>query len=98
MYRKLPIHAALLSGVLLAVLATAQWQGADDDFFCGCEPSLVLDTSLPLSHPSNRCALKPQSQVSWRSWLTGKSSSYQFHYLDLLELLSRDVDDARQGS
>ena len=28
-------------------------------------------------------------QVSWMSWLTGRSSSYRFHYLDLLELLSR---------
>lgn len=28
-------------------------------------------------------------QVSWVSWLTGRSSSYRFHFLDLLELLSR---------
>ena len=33
-------------------------------------------------------ALEAQ-QVSWGAWLTGRSSSYRFHFLDLLELLSR---------
>ncbi len=28
-------------------------------------------------------------QVSWLAWLTGRSTSYRFHFLDLLELLSR---------
>lgn len=28
-------------------------------------------------------------EVSWSSWLTGRSTSYRLHYLDLLELLSR---------
>lgn len=31
---------------------------------------------------------------SWMAWLTGNSRSSQFHYLDLLELLSRDSNKA----
>lgn len=34
-----------------------------------------------------QCALAPQT--SWLSWFTGQSSSAQFHFIDLLELLSR---------
>ncbi|GGW78808.1 hypothetical protein GCM10007391_09300 [Alteromonas halophila] len=30
--------------------------------------------------------------VSWYSWLAGKSVSYQFHFLDLLELLYSNDD------
>ena len=39
----------------------------------------------------NRVAnvLDEAEQVSWVSWLTGRSTSYRFHFLDLLELLSR---------
>jgi hypothetical protein len=33
------------------------------------------------------CALAPQT--SWMSWFSGQSSSAQFHFIDLLELLSR---------
>lgn len=33
--------------------------------------------------------LDEAEQVSWVSWLTGRSTSYRFHFLDLLELLSR---------
>lgn len=34
-----------------------------------------------------QCALAPQT--SWMSWFSGKSSSAQFHFIDLLELISR---------
>lgn len=36
---------------------------------------------------SVHCALAPQT--SWLSWFRGQSSSVQFHFIDLLELLSR---------
>lgn len=29
------------------------------------------------------------AELNWVSWLTGRSSSYPFHFLDLLELLFR---------
>lgn len=35
------------------------------------------------------------TEVSWYSWLAGKSASYQFHFLDLLELLYKS--DNRQS-
>ena len=34
-----------------------------------------------------QCELAPQT--SWLSWFSGQSSSAQFHFIDLLELLSR---------
>ncbi|RVU40357.1 hypothetical protein EOE67_07110 [Rheinheimera riviphila] len=34
-----------------------------------------------------KCALAPQT--SWASWFSGQSSSAQFHFIDLLELISR---------
>lgn len=34
------------------------------------------------------------NEVSWLAWLTSKSTSNQFHFLDLLELLSQfNADD-----
>ena len=36
---------------------------------------------------SVQCTLAPQT--SWLSWFSGQSSSAQFHFIDLLELLSR---------
>lgn len=55
--------------------------------------SAQLDTSLPLSHPQNRCASGAQQDVSWASWLSGSGQGIQFHFLDLLELLSRSSDN-----
>ena len=42
--------------------------------------------------PSGNCQAKAANQ-SWFSWLTGKSRSSQFHYLDLLELLESNRSD-----
>ncbi|MBT0586101.1 hypothetical protein [Alteromonas oceanisediminis] len=36
------------------------------------------------------CVQKLSEQVSWSDWLVGKSTNYQFHFLDLLELLYSD--------
>lgn len=38
-----------------------------------------------------------EDDSSWFSWLTGDSRSAQFHYLDLLELLTRS-DDTKKPS
>tara|TARA_B100000700_G_scaffold161964_1_gene179324 strand:+ start:8158 stop:8469 length:312 start_codon:yes stop_codon:yes gene_type:complete len=43
-------------------------------------------------------ACNHQAQQSWFAWLTGDSRSAQFHYLDLLELLTRDDNKSRQFS
>lgn len=48
----------------------------------GSKPSDCLENRM------NK-VLEEAEQVSWVSWLTGRSTSYRFHFLDLLELLSR---------
>ncbi len=58
--------------------------------FCGDTEFTVIDRELPVSHPANKCANVGQAEgVSWSEWFAGRSSSYQFHFIDLLELLSR---------
>jgi hypothetical protein len=32
---------------------------------------------------------EPVTEMSWYAWVTGKTLSVDFHFLDLLELLSR---------
>jgi hypothetical protein len=84
-----------LTGVTITSLATVALlsisQGALDDrnVFCGNLENVVFDHELPVSHPVNRCAANQSQGVSWSEWFTGRSSSYQFHFIDLLELLSR---------
>jgi hypothetical protein len=74
----------------VAMLSVSQVSSDDSNVFCGYIESAVLDRELPVSHPINKCAADHQSQgVSWSQWFTGRSSSYQFHFIDLLELLSR---------
>ncbi|MBQ4799449.1 hypothetical protein J8L73_09970 [Pseudoalteromonas sp. MMG006] len=43
------------------------------------------------------CA-KVEEDSSWFSWLTGDSRSAQFHYLDLLELLTSSEDSKNPPS
>lgn len=82
----------LLSGAFVALLATAQVKVPAGLAFCDCAPGTQMDTSLPMSHTINRCALSQSSGVSWASWFSGSRGSKQVHYLDLLELLSRNSD------
>lgn len=39
-----------------------------------------------------------ETRSSWFSWLAGDSRSAQFHYLDLLELLSSSPDEQKSRS
>lgn len=59
-----------------------------------CLEAVDFDASLPLSHPTNRCALQASNSLSWYSWLVGGSGDGSMHFLDLLELLSRDSTPA----
>ncbi|MBE0366565.1 hypothetical protein J8L98_19435 [Pseudoalteromonas sp. MMG013] len=47
---------------------------------CGCNTTLQTTNQ-------NTLICKREAHTSWYAWLTGESSSAQFHYLDLLELL-----------
>ena len=42
--------------------------------------------------PNTLTCAKVEEDSSWFSWLTGDSRSAQFHYLDLLELLTSSED------
>ncbi|MFD2096658.1 hypothetical protein ACFSJ3_11740 [Corallincola platygyrae] len=57
---------------------------------CACDmDSVAFDPSLPTSHPANRCSLQNKaSNESWWAWLAGDSRSAEYHFIDLLELIS----------
>ncbi len=38
------------------------------------------------------CSALMMTEVSWLEWASGKSTSYQFHFFDLLELLYGNSD------
>jgi hypothetical protein len=79
-----------LSGIAaVAMLSFSQVSLDSKSMFCGDLDNVVLDQQLPVSHPVNRCATEQSQGVSWSQWFSGRSSSYQFHFIDLLELLSR---------
>lgn len=44
------------------------------------------------------CLNPVMAEVSWLTWLTGRSTSYRFHFLDLLELLSRNESRDNQSA
>ena len=73
----------------VAMLSFSQVSLDNQNVFCGNLEQAVIDHELPVSHPANRCATEFSQGVSWSEWFTGRSSSYQFHFIDLLELLSR---------
>lgn len=58
---------------------------------CDFQPVSAFNPALPASHVENQCVRDRDGveQVSWLSWIAGQSSSYQFHFIDLLELLHR---------
>ena len=60
---------------------------------CDCADGVEYDHSLPRSHPANQCALaEVQEETTWVNWALGGSRSTTFHFLDLLELLSKDKE------
>lgn len=101
---KATLKKSLLAVLWVSISFAASSAEHDGSSTCECAAGIKADTSLPLSHPVNRCALKESNNVSWYSWVSGKSLSGQFHYLDLLELLTRSesanqvVDTAESGS
>ena len=85
----------MISGccVAVSIMAMTAVVSQKDANYIACNPTTAkLDTRLPLSHPKNRCALQQQNDVSWASWIAGHNQGVEFHFLDLLELLSRQTD------
>lgn len=87
----------LTAVAFVAVLSFSYSSQNQGTLFCHCKPDLAFDHTLPLSHPINRCASTQSGAVSWYSWISGKSGSYQFHFIDLLELLSRTKDYTQEN-
>ncbi|AGH47143.1 hypothetical protein [Paraglaciecola psychrophila] len=84
------LYGLTLTGLVAAAMLSVSQSSLDDkNVFCGNLENVALDHELPVSHPVNRCAANQQQGVSWSEWFSGRSSSYQFHFIDLLELLSR---------
>ncbi|TDF36649.1 hypothetical protein EYS14_18205 [Alteromonadaceae bacterium M269] len=90
---KLPLKIATIFSFIAFVSLAAATVSAKNNvsmLACSCTAGVELNLSLPMSHPINRCAENnATNDVSWFAWLSGKTKSNQFHYLDLLELLSR---------
>ena len=87
-----------LTGIVAAaILSFYQVSSDNSNVFCGNLENVVLDQQLPVSHPINRCATEKSQGVSWSSWFSGRSSSYQFHFIDLLELLSRSANSKEKN-
>jgi hypothetical protein len=93
---KLPLKLATIFAIIAFISlagATVSAKNNLTSLACGCSYATKLDVSLPLSHPKNRCADNNTTRdISWFTWLSGKTKSNQFHYLDLLELLSRHTE------
>lgn len=99
MNRKLKGLISVAGGALLAFTVFAQVPHVSQgEAFCSCPSQAAFDHTLPMSHPINRCAAEQASGVSWSTWFSGNSGSYQFHYLDLLELLSRVTEQPKNQS
>lgn len=71
--------------------ATEMRRGAD----C-CDNKTQIERQIVHKEKSvtAECKDKSAKDVSWGSWLVGSSRSTQFHYLDLLELLFRNDEQA----
>lgn len=98
MIRKSKKLLVICSSVMVVMLTYMQFPMDEGSAFCSCSPGITFANELPMSHPINRCASANVEQVSWMSWASGRSNSYQFHFLDLLELLSRQTETPKTKS
>ncbi|MCL1143550.1 hypothetical protein [Shewanella gaetbuli] len=82
------VAASAVTTTLVVMMAATFSQNEDNQSAkaCACKADVEYNTSLPSSHPNNRCALEDHD-VSWKNWITGNSRSNQFHFIDLIELL-----------
>ncbi|WP_416307073.1 hypothetical protein [Neptunicella sp. SCSIO 80796] len=102
MLRKFKISVITSALVLVALVSFSSLPANKELVSCVCSDA-TFNNRLPQSHPANRCAkqLDEESGVSWMSWIFGHGNSIQFHYLDLLELLSRNssaIEEPRHTS
>ncbi|MDM7861255.1 hypothetical protein QTP81_11680 [Alteromonas sp. ASW11-36] len=84
-FGKLSIAATASAAAIVFVLHTGS---VESQLMEQCE--MVKAQS---NHSVTTCQVSAQETVSWFDWIGGKSQSYQFHFLDLLELLYSDDSD-----
>ena len=96
MNRKLKGLFTLGACAMVAVIGFAQTPASEGSLFCSCPQFVSFDHELPMSHPTNRCATEQSTGVRWSSWISGRTTSYQFHFIDLLELLSRHSEAPKE--
>ena len=93
MKRKIRFSVILSSAFVAVFLSAFTLHAREGLATCACSNNVKIDKSLPMSHPTNRCATQQTSEVSWTSWFLGNGHNSQFHFLDLLELLTRNSDE-----
>lgn len=85
-FKSAAILALATSAIGAVALSSSPMENASTTA-CACDSTTSqYNPSLPASHPSNRCA-NQSNDLSWKSWLTGKSQTNQLHFIDLFELL-----------
>ena len=86
----LPFYA--VCGMVALVSVAVYPRSGSEASVCEFQPSSSFNPKLPASHVQNQCARDRDgvAEVSWLSWIAGRSPSFQFHFLDLLELLHDD--------
>ena len=90
MMKVLPFFAICGAVALISVAVTSTPNSHSS--VCEFQPVTEFNPKLPASHIQNQCARHQEGveEVSWLSWIAGKSPSFQFHFLDLLELMHND--------
>lgn len=81
----------ILIASALTVAAFVSFSSADEDDFLAAASGCSCNT---LNASSAQC-MKAEQETGWFSWLTGDSRSAQFHYLDLLELLTSSEESKK---
>lgn len=81
-------RAAFASSVVLFSASTFSLltSSSNQDVSCACPSN--YENTYTYNRAIAQCRLNTDSNKSWFAWLKGDSRSAQFHYLDLLELLS----------
>ncbi len=78
---------AVVTAAIGTISLTSQPTETASSAACVCDNATSsYNPGLPASHPSNRCAAQSHD-LSWKSWLSGKSHTNQLHFIDLFELL-----------
>ncbi|WP_041420102.1 hypothetical protein [Shewanella violacea] len=81
------VLAVAACAIAITAMSVQSLSASESASACACSSSTSsYNSSLPASHPNNRCARQTED-LSWTSWFAGKSRSNQLHFVDLLELL-----------